>query len=185
MDSLVAYLVAAMVGWVPLHSQAQWESADDAQARYESIARDAASVAFDDAETPLFSGPEGRMQTALLMLSVASYESYYMKKVDDGRGRGDGGGSYCLMQLHIGNGATREGWKGADLTSDRKLCFRAGLHVLHASFDACRALPVDDRLSAYASGHCFTDAAISRSRVARARKWRVTHVPPKELPTES
>jgi hypothetical protein len=185
MDSLVAYLVAAMVSWVPVRNQALWEPADAAQARYESIAADAVAVAFDDAETPLFSGPEGRTQTALLMLAVASFESHYEKKVDEGRGLGDHGSSYCLMQLHIGKGATREGWKGPDLTADRKLCFRAGLHVLRASFGACRALAVDDRLSAYASGHCFADAVISRSRVYRARAWRVNHIPPKETSTES
>jgi hypothetical protein len=185
MDSLVAYLVAAMIGWVPLHAHAPSESPDEARARYESIARDAVAVAFDDAEAPLFSGPEGRTQTALLMLSVASYESNYGQRVDDGRGLGDHGHSYCLMQLRVGRGITREGWTGPELTTDRKLCFRAGLHILRASFGVCHALPVDDRLSAYATGHCFADAAISRSRVSRARAWRASHVPPKELPTES
>ena len=42
MDSLVAYLVAAMVGWVPAHAQPQ-ESPDEVMDRYESIARDAAT----------------------------------------------------------------------------------------------------------------------------------------------
>jgi hypothetical protein len=181
MDSLVAYLVAAMIGWVPLQSHLPSESVDEAQARYESIARDAAAVAFDEAEAPLFSGPEGRTQTALLMLSIASYESGYAKRVDDGRGLGDHGHSYCLMQLRIGRGTTHEGWTGPELTSDRKRCFRAGLHVVRTSFGVCRALPVDDRLSAYATGHCFADAKISRSRVARARAWRASHVPPKEV----
>jgi hypothetical protein len=185
MDSLVAYLVAAMIGWVPLQAHAPSESSDAAQARYESIARDAASVAFDEAEAPLFSGPEGRTQTALLMLSVASYESGYEQRVDDGVRLGDHGHSFCLMQLRVGRGTTREGWTGPDLISDRKRCFRAALHVLRTSFGVCHALPVDDRLSAYATGHCFADAAISRSRVSRARSWRASHAPPKELPTES
>jgi hypothetical protein len=184
MDSLVAYLVAAMIGWVPLHVHAPLESVDDARGRYESIARDVVSVAFDEAESPLFSGPEGRTQTALLMLSVASYESGYRIKVDDGRGLGDHGHSYCLMQVKVGRGVTREGWSGTDLVTDRKLCFRAALHILRSSFGACRTLPVDDRLSAYATGHCFADAAISRSRVGRARAWREAHVPPK-VPTEA
>lgn len=185
MESLVAYLVAAMIGWIPLHAHAPSESPDDARARYEGIARDAASVAFDEAEAPLFGGPEGRTQTALLMLSVASYESSYSKRVDDGRGLGDHGHSYCLMQLRVGRGVTREGWTGHDLVTDRQLCFRAGLHILRASFGACHALPVDDRLSAYATGRCFGDAAISRSRVARARAWRASHVPPSVQPSAS
>jgi hypothetical protein len=179
MDSLVAYLVAAMIGWVPLHVHAPAESIDDARARYESIARDAIAVAFDESESPLFSGPEGRTQTALLMLSVASYESGYRVKVDDGRGLGDHGHSYCLMQVRVGTGVTREGWTGHDLVSNRQLCFRAGLHIARSSFGACHALAVDDRLSAYASGHCFADAAVSRTRVGRARTWREGHAPPK------
>jgi hypothetical protein len=185
MDSLVAYLVAAMIGWVPLHAHTPSETLDDVHARYESIARDAVSVAFDEAEAPVFSGPEGRTQTALLMLSIASYESGYRKKVDGGTTLGDHGHSYCLMQVRVGSGITREGWSGPDLIADRRLCFRAGLHILRSSFGACRTLAVDDRLSAYATGHCFADAAISRSRVGRARAWREAHVPPKTLPTDS
>jgi hypothetical protein len=185
MDSLVAYLVAAMIGWVPLHAHLPSESVNDARDRYESIARDVVSVAFDESESPIFSGPEGRTQTALLMLSIASYESGYQEKVDDGRVLGDHGHSYCLMQVRVGKGVTREGWSGHDLVTDRRLCFRAGLHILRTSFGACRALPVDDRLSAYATGHCFADAAISRSRVGRARAWREAHVPPKPDATDS
>jgi hypothetical protein len=185
MESLVAYLVAAMIGWVPLHVHAPTESVDEVHARYESIARDVVTVAFDEAEAPLFSGPEGRTQTALLMLSVASYESGYRVKVDDGRVFGDHGHSYCLMQIKVGTGVTREGWTGHDLVTDRRLCFRAALHMLRSSFGACHTLPVDDRLSAYASGHCFADAAISRSRVVRARTWRESHAPPPQPPTNS
>src|ERR1700761_7071563 len=73
MDSLVAYLVAAMVGWVPLYAQPN-ELPDEVMDRYESIARDAATVALDPDEAPLFEGPDGRTRTALLMLSVASFE---------------------------------------------------------------------------------------------------------------
>ena len=81
--------------------------------------------------------------------------------------------------------ATREGWSGRQLIDDRKLCFRAALHILQSSFTACRALPVDDRLSAYASGHCFADARVSRSRVGRARAWWEKHTPPTDAATES
>ena len=38
MDSLVAYLVAAMIGWVPLHAHAPSESIDDAHARVADLA---------------------------------------------------------------------------------------------------------------------------------------------------
>ncbi|MGD0675189.1 MAG: hypothetical protein ABSC94_07205 [Polyangiaceae bacterium] len=185
MDSLVAYLVAAMTAWVPLHAHGRSEASADIQARYESIARDAVTVAFDEGETPLFAGRDGRAETALLMLSIASFESSFRKTVDDGIGRGDGGRSYCLMQIRVGRGVTREGWTGPQLIDDRRLCFRAALHLLHASFSACHSYPADDRLSAYASGHCFLDAAVSRSRILRARNWWSTHPLPLPGPVDS
>ncbi|MDP8999184.1 MAG: hypothetical protein M3O46_03635 [Myxococcota bacterium] len=180
MESLASYLVVAMLAWVPVQAHAPLESSDHVMARYESIALDAASVALDDNETPLFDGPDARTETALLMLAVASFESSFSRRVDEGTRRGDHGYSYCLMQIHIGPGATREGWNGQQLIEDRKRCFRAALHILQASFTACRKLPVEDRLSAYASGHCFADARISRSRLGRARSWWQAHAPPKE-----
>jgi hypothetical protein len=185
MESLVTYLVAAMVAWVPLHAHAPLEAPDDVHARYESIAHDAVSVALEQTEAPLFDGPDGRAQTAVLMLSVASFESSFRKTVDDGVGRGDHGLSYCLMQIHVGDGVTREGWSGHQLVEDRKLCFRAALHILRASFTVCKALPVDDRLSAYASGRCFSEATVSRSRIGRARRWWESHAPPPSHATES
>lgn len=185
MNSLVTYLVAAMTAWVPLYAQPGHDSTEDTMARYESIARDAVSVAFDESEEPLFSGPQGRAQTALLMLSVASFESSFHKAVDEGIRRGDHGHSYCLMQIHVGDGVTVEGWTGKQLVEDRQLCFRAALHILHRSFSVCRSLPIADRLSAYASGHCYENSEVSRVRMNRARAWWATHTPPAELPTES
>lgn len=185
MNGLVTYLVAAMTAWVPLYTQPGNVPQEDTMARYESIARDAASVAFDESEEPLFSGSDGRAQTALLMLAVASYESSYLQAVDEGSRRGDHGSSYCLMQVHVGNGMTPEGWTGKQLVEDRQLCFRAALHILHHSFTMCRALPIEDRLSAYASGHCYESSRVSRSRIGRARSWWASHAKPAELPTES
>ncbi len=185
MESLVSYLVAAMLAWVPLHAHAPLESRDHVIERYGSIARDAATVALDENESSLFDGQVGRSETALLLLSVASYESNFSARVDDGTRRGDHGRSYCLMQIRVGQGATREGWSGKQLIEDRKRCFRAALHILHASFSACHSLAVDDRLSAYASGHCFAAARVSRSRVVRARAWWEAHAPPKATATET
>src|SRR5260370_42591882 len=101
MGNLVQYLVAAMVAWVPLHHHLPSELPADVHARYESIARDLVAVAADEDEAPLFTGPDARVQTAVLMLSVASFESSFRKTVDDGRGLGDRGLSYCLMQIHL------------------------------------------------------------------------------------
>ena len=145
MESLVSYLVVAMLAWVPAYAHAPFESSGQVLERYESIARDLATVALDESEPPLFTGVDSRTETALVMLSVASFESSFSKSVDDGIRRGDRGLSYCLMQIHVGNGVTREGWTGQQLIEDRKQCFRAALHILQHSFSACRALAVDDR----------------------------------------
>ena len=182
MESLVTYLVAAMVAWVPFYAHPRTESSEDVRARYESIAHDISSIALDESEAPLFDGPNARAETALLMLSVASFESSFRKTVDDGIGRGDGGRSYCLMQIRVGHGVTREGWTGAQLIEDRKRCFRAALHMLRASFNMCHSYPVEDRLSVYATGHCMLDATISRSRLSRARQWWGTHAMPRIAP---
>ena len=179
MESLVTYLVAAMVAWVPFYAHPHSEPSADVQARYESIAHDLSSVVLDGSEAPIFDGPNARAETALLMLSVASFESSFRKTVDDGVHRGDGGRSYCLMQIRVGHGVTREGWTGSQLIEDRTRCFRAALHMLRASFAMCRSYPVDDRLSVYATGHCMLDSAISHSRLTRARQWWGTHALPR------
>jgi len=185
MQNLVTYLVTAMLSWVPLHAHAPVESADDARGRYESIARDVAAVVLDGGEEPLFGGSSGRSETAILMLSVASFESSFRKSVDEGRGRGDKGRSYCLMQIHVGAGTTSEGWSGPDLVENRQWCFRAALHMLRGSFGACHKLSVEDRLSAYATGRCLPNVEISRSRVGRARAFWESHAPPPAKPLET
>jgi hypothetical protein len=177
MPDVASYLVAAMTAWVPLHAHA--EPKEDTLARYDAIAHDAVTVAYDESEAPLFGGPSGRAQTALLMLAVASLESSFRKPVDDGTKLGDHGRSYCLMQIRVGDGVTRDGWSGADLVSDRTKCFRAGLHILRGSFAACRNLELKDRMSAYATGRCTPGEEKSRLRVGRALDWWDTHALPK------
>ena len=130
MDSLVTYLVAAMTAWVPLQGAAA-SRRTKRMARYESIARDVAAVAFDEAEEPLFPGPDGRAQTALFMLSIASFESAYRKRRRRRHGRGDHGHSYCLMQIRVGDGTTREGWTGRQLVDRSHALLPRALHILH------------------------------------------------------
>jgi hypothetical protein len=185
MEAILSYLTAAMIAWIPLHAHAPFEASDDVLSRYESIVRDVVEVAFDEGESPLYGGEDGRMRTALMMLSVASFESGYRKRVDEGQRRGDHGRSYCLMQIQVGNGTTREGWTGRDLVTDRRLCFRAALHILQDSLTACRRLAPQDRLSKYASGRCFENAEVSRTRVDRAWAWLATHAAPRPAPEET
>ena len=163
---IISWLVAAMFAWTP--------AKEVDRARYTEIASDLAAVVYDPAEQPLYSGADGRARTALLLASIAAHESTFREDVEDGRVRGDGGTSWCFMQLHIGAGKTVEGWTGADVTSDRKLCFRAALHIAKSSFQMCNSLPPNERLSAYATGHCCTNPE-SRVMTSRATAYSSHH----------
>lgn len=176
------------------------ETSEEALSRYRSIANDALSVAFDPQEAPLFKGPYGRMRTAALILAVARSESGFRKDVDFGLGphsKGDGGQSWCLMQVKLGmavKGRTKlrlsmqkEGvkyntddssWGGEDLISDRQKCFRAGLHIMRNSFLFCAHLPVEERLSSYTSGSCDNGKDSSKVRVGSAMRWLSVSPPP-------
>jgi hypothetical protein len=173
--TLSAYIVTAMVAWMPLKVHYR-EGEAAARERYEAIARDIATVALDEAETPLFAGEDGRTQTALLVASIASYESYFRADVDNGKARGDHGVSWCLMQVQV-HGKTAEGWTGEELIQDRTRCIRAGLHRIRQSFTWCKHLPLRHKLSGYTVGTCTADTA-SESRIGRAIKWMKEHPAP-------
>lgn len=117
MQNLVAYILTAMLSWVPLHSLTTYgETEEQASSRLHSIASDIAFVALDPNEPPVFARGDGRMKTALLQAAIASLETGYQKFVDDAscnradwhadrRGNCDGGHAWSLWQVHIfGNG---------------------------------------------------------------------------------
>ncbi len=170
-DALAAWLLSAMISWNPPAQHREGEKV--AQERYASMAQDFASVALDAEEPPLFEGPTGRAQTALLVASVASSESGYRRDVDSGATRGDHGRSWCILQVQV-YGHTPEKWTGEELVQDRKRCIRAGLHRMRESFAACKSLPLLDRLSGYLSGSCHTDGQ-SEYRTRRALSWWKKH----------
>jgi hypothetical protein len=175
---LAKYLLTAMSAWIPPSAQRALEPAADARDRYESIAMDMATVVQEEGVHSLFQGPSGRTQTALVALAVASFESNFRRDVDTGVRTGDQGSSWCLMQVKVVDGrTTQEGYRGVDLTTDRKKCFRVGLRLMRGSFLSCRTLPVLDRLSAYAIGSCVRDQRESQLRVGRAKAWWTAHWP--------
>src|SRR5262249_12252982 len=136
--TLSAYIVTAMVAWMPLKSHYR-EAEPEARSRYEAIAHDIAKVALDDNEVPLFAGEDGRTQTALLLASIASFESQFRADVDLGKARGDNGVSWCVMQVQV-HGKTAEGWTGQDLIEDRTKCIKTGLHLIQYSFNWCKSM---------------------------------------------
>lgn len=170
------------------------ETAEEAEERYTSIAHDLIDVIYDPDTTPIFKGENGRSQTVAVVLSVMFHESSFMKHVDFGIGkysRGDGGKSWCMMQLRIGDGRTLkwnrthdrpvawndpsseifEGYKGEDLIADRKVCIREGLKILRLSFGGTQGLPLQDRLRVYASGDREHGSEASHNRMRLAMSW--------------
>lgn len=180
------------------------ETDAETTARYESIAKDLMEVVYDPNEKPLFSDAQGRAKTAQVMLAISTYESSFRKDVDFGLGkfgRGDGGRSWCMMQVMLGqpekSGKTRQriyvkpngwmdyttdptkGWGGEDLVRDRKNCYRAALALLRSSFQACGRQEMKDRLSLYASGKCEGNGGpeASRIRMGLAMRWFKNRAP--------
>lgn len=206
-QSVHGWALERMVAWSPpgksFYPDAK-ENEDEGKTRYESIVRDAMSVAYDPSEPPLFNNdPIGRAKTLAVMLAIADSESGgYRKDVDFNIGklaRGDGGKSWCLMQIQLsrpnadGRTSVRIGLKGdvyeyvyakdkgfggEDLIANRRACFRVALHMARESFRACAYLPVEDRLSIYAGGDCTVGRAASRVRVGKAIRWLAAKAPP-------
>jgi hypothetical protein len=57
------------------------------------------------------------------------------------------------------------------LVRDRRECFREGLKIIRGSFLSCRELPLDERLSSYASGSCDRGHDKSKQRVRTGMQW--------------
>ena len=180
--TLESWLLAIMVAASPpdvasartTHADAQ-ETAADRLDRYRGIAHAVAAVSEDPNTSLPFAGPSAVARSAALVLAVSFFESGWRRDVDLGVGklaRGSGVDS-CLLQLRVGSGVTAEGWTHDDLTSDREKCVRAGLAKMRRSLATCRALPVAERLSAYAAGNCDSDRgrADSRKKFAVLDRW--------------
>jgi len=179
---LVLWLFTYMNTWNPVsrvtrsHVPEAKETLEEAESRYMAIASAIVDVAYNEKEKPVFSGEYGRGRTASLLASVALFESGYRRDVDFGigrLGRGDGGRSWCMMQINIGTGTVPDSdpivstWTGKDLVSDRYKCFTAGLHIMRRSMAACASLPLRYKLSAYTTGKCQKEAK-AESRMLKA-----------------
>lgn len=178
MLSLMTYLTPADRGAATFRVEGWKETTEQREARYSAIASDLYEVLYDPTTVPVYSGPRGRAKTAALMLSIAHFESRFDPDADRGPCHGskrcDSGRSACMMQVHIGNGRTAEGWTKEDLFADRKKCFAASLNIIKGSWRACPELGRDGTLSVYASGKCNA-VGDSRKKVRTAsyllRQW--------------
>lgn len=202
MNTVLVWLLSFMTTMAPLDRPQFYpdakETRDQAQARYESIAKDIHTVLWN--QPALFTGPDGRAKTAAVMMSIMLHESAFRRDVDFGlgsAGRGDGGRSWCLMQIQVGQNKTAtwnakynrfkqwgdapedlvQGWTGDEMVKDRKKCIEAGYRIMKASFEMCKSLPVDQWLDVYAAGSCGSGVPQSRVRMNTGINWFNGHAP--------
>lgn len=151
MLEIVICVLVAMRSWVP-------PAAPRDDVRYVAIARDIAEVA---REAPVFDGPSGDLETAVLMAAIASIESSYRDDVDrlEARGRL---GEVGIMQVLLRRG--ERCW-------DRRTCLEIGRERVRESLAACRRLAERERLAVYASGSCGRGRAAARARWDRYAAW--------------
>lgn len=197
------WITGRMLKWVPVgksYYKDAKETEEEGRNRYLSIAKDAISVAYDLNEKPIFPGPYGRSKTLAVMLAIAESESAFRKDVDYGIGkyaRGDGGRSWCLMQIQLSSpvkGKTRirldlnteyfnyvshaSAIGGEDLVSNRKLCFRSALRMIRKSFDICSRSKVENRLSMYTGEGCSSKSPKSKYKMTKAINWLKDKIAP-------
>lgn len=209
MNVVIAWLMSFMVAMVP-PTMKQWypeakEAPEAASARYESIATDVSIIVWDPANPPLFKGPYGREKTAAVLESIMLHEGHFRRDVDYGLGkwgRGDGGRSWCLMQIRFDSptgGKTRDwnktrghyvlpsdpktdeieaGWTGPELIQDRQKCILTGYRYVQNSFKQCAKLDVLQWLRVYAKGNCDEGEEQSKARMGTAINWFNNHRPP-------
>jgi hypothetical protein len=158
--NLSAYVLSAMVSWVPVEEHASFERREITVQRYEAIAQTIAKVAAD--EPPVFDGDEdsARARTALLLASIASYESHYAARVEDCR---------------VANAGALGLWQTvaprSKVCSGREAAARLALGMVRQSFEQCKKHEELDRLAFYTDGFCKRDWGRSRFRVGRALRW--------------
>lgn len=152
------------------------ETLEERRLRYALIAADICKVVAKDKSVEGFT----KKQTARLVMGMAIGESGLVKDADVGpcyrKGKAwrrcDGGRAVGLLQVWV-NRRERDHY-----FANRKALISRGLQALRGSFNACRALPIDQRLSVYASGTCQNAKGIAASRrrwklITRVLGWRI------------
>jgi hypothetical protein len=156
--SLKSYVFAFMVWAVPPADHWRDPTAVTEE-RYAEFAHVIASVALDPDEEPIVN----RTFTAVLLASVASFESVFRAEIMNCEKPGMGGALGPYQHEHPkARERVCDSWEQAT---------RHALGMLRTSFQACAKFPFDDRVSWYTDGRCEGDWWRSRSRVHRAERW--------------
>lgn len=168
MTLLAKYLLVFFQSAVPVTNHSFYEKVEVTQARYESIADTIAAVAI---EAPVFKDDVSGVKTALLLGSIATFESSLRADIDTCAKGGDidkAGVTHAwtLWQLH----APKE-----KACASRLAGARMARETIRISFKACAKEEMLDRLSGYTDGACHSKWNRSRHRMFRAMNWLEKH----------
>jgi hypothetical protein len=141
---LSVYLLGAANTFTPQSEHLYYEKAEVTQARYEAFAHDIAEVVLDPRVKPLFAGDNGRLQTGLLLIKIASNESHFKNDVMTCAKLGDKGLAFGPFQTY----------RDPDTTCQNNIqAAWVALDMLRESFQVCHGLPLKDRMSEYTDGN--------------------------------
>ena len=199
-ELVILWILSTMNGLAPAHrvhfEREAMESYVQADARYRKVAEDAVDEAM--VVRPLFGGRHGRIGTAMMTVTLWFMESGFRRDIDLGTSRvrlrhtglNDFGRSWCMGQINLGskrvldpdhpgmwldtsNTLTPQGWSGPELVADRRKCAHVTIETLRQSMLACRSLPMNQRLAAYAVGRCDSEEGKRLSEVRMRLFFRV------------
>ena len=175
-EPFIEYTFTAMKEWVPPISQCYWspnkdkyQACQDAiAAHHRDIAKTIVEVMTDPTTALPIAGDNNQVKSALLMASIASYESHFSKNADTctGNGVGDYGISFGLWQTQTPRSTT---------CNNRASALRHAIRIVNISFEYCKQYPLRDRLAAYACGRCDCGQVDSEKKFNRAMKYLEKH----------
>lgn len=176
-STLAAYLVPAMLSWVPAAEHGRSE--DEIRDRYQRYAEAIAMVTMSTPDGALpFRGEHRHEMTGLLLASIASYEAHFREDVATCERGGDKDKAgvfhaWGLWQTHRPK---------TDVCASLEDGARIALGMVVESFKVCRGAEEGDRLALYTDGpggivggSCRSNWMRSRSRIFRARAWHKAH----------
>lgn len=138
-----------------------YEPVRQTEQRYSELAATIAAVVLDTNHEPMFEGEYGRVKEALLLASIASYESNFERDMMNCKITGDSGIAFGPWQTHTKKNETCNNIISAATHA---------LRMARTSLDWCKGQRLPDRLSGYTDGKCRTSQA-SRNRMNRALNY--------------
>lgn len=164
LNGLVTIVLTVMATWVPVSTHHYYEPTETTVKRYVAIATDIVEIVEADEGERI----ENVRMEALLLASIASYESFFHADVD--RCKRGLGGAWSVFQIAGGGKRSKK-----RICMDRKEAVRVALEMVRESFRECERLPFLDRLSFYTDGRCNKNWERSRLRVKRAMNFETAH----------